>query len=336
MRATLFQVLQPMESRDVKGNRFPSVSRLIELDERAWCAQFHTSAREIAQKASCALPGQFWVGSGSLTWNNGGRCFTLLSEALVPAVEEARAVGLALMGSCPAWTVGGVARRLLAWLGPVQPHRACTDRALGGVPWSYRVCKPGAYENVALVDLKAAYHQALGRLPSLRLTWLPSGPIWHPMPAAERSRWADLYRACETVKPLRLVLLGNMVGGGRAPLCFVKGRALELRPHNGPFRSAGLAVVRAGYELCFLQAEESETAYANTDSVLLPRPALPRAWERWGYRWRIEAEGDADVRCLDVFKVGERMTAWYREGSRFALPFPATPRPDTLTLTAWH
>ncbi|MGH9206042.1 MAG: hypothetical protein ACRD1G_05725, partial [Acidimicrobiales bacterium] len=270
------------------------------------------------------------------TWNNGGKCLTLLDRSRAEAVSAARRVGETLMGSCKSWTVGGVARALLQWVGPPQPHRSCTDKALSGVPWSYRVCQPGTYENVALVDLKAAYHQGLARLPSIRLTWLPSGPVWHPMPAAERDRWNALLTAVAPAKPLRLVLLGNMVGGGQAPWCFCKGQRLAMKAQNGPFRSAGMAVVRAGYELCWLQAEEVQTVYANTDSVLMPRPARPRAWERWGYEWRLEAEGSADVRCLDVFRVGERMTAWYRQGSRFALALPATPSPPSLTLTAWH
>lgn len=325
-----------METRDLKGNAFPAVSGLFELSARCWAGEFHTSARDIAQRASRALPGQWWVGSGSVTWNNGGRCFTLLSRPLVDNVTQARAVAATLMGEVSAWTVGGIARKLLAWVGPPQAHLACTDKALGGVPWSYRVCRPGVYEESVLVDLVAAYHQALFRLPSIRLTWLPSGPIWHPMPAKERARWALLREACLTVKPLRLVLLGNMVGGGEAPWCFVKGERLGMKARHGPFRSAGLAAVRAGYELCYLQAAESATAYANTDSVLMSRPARPAAWDRWGYEWRIEAEGTADVRCLDVFKVGERQTAWYERGSRFTLPFPPTPPPPTLTLTAWH
>ncbi|MGH8276494.1 MAG: hypothetical protein ACRETH_07345, partial [Steroidobacteraceae bacterium] len=192
MRAAFLACLQPMESHDLKGSTYPTLTGLLEISERCWLADFHTSGREIAQRASRSLGGQWWVGAGAVTWNNGGKCLTLLDRSRAEAVSAARRVGETLMGSCKSWTVGGVARALLQWVGPPQPHRSCTDKALSGVPWSYRVCQPGTYENVALVDLKAAYHQGLARLPSIRLTWLPSGPVWHPMPAAERDRWNAL------------------------------------------------------------------------------------------------------------------------------------------------
>lgn len=314
----------------------PLVSHTLELGEGALAVTYGAPAAVVACEMSRHLGGQWWPGRGSVTWLNGRQATYILDFSRVPGVEEARKLAASLGAKTRSWTVGGVARSLLAWLGEKHPHTQSSERALGGLPPAYTYCAPGRYPGQSHVDLKAAYWQALCRLPSPVVTWLADGPCWHPLPPASKARWRDLLAGVAACKPIRVALNGCMLGSDGPPVCYHKGETLRVPPRPGHLQTAAKAVVRATYELCWLQREEAGACYANTDCVVMPAGQRPAVWDSVGYAYRIEAEGEADVCSLDVYKVGDKSTLWYDRGSRIAISAHASPPPPSLTYLSWH
>jgi hypothetical protein len=314
----------------------PAVSGVQAVAENALAARLNCGAGSLACALSVVLPGQWTVTGGGVVWVNGREVVYLVDWHQLPRVQEAR--GAAADLGCPvtSWTPGGVARKLLAWVGARQPHRRGQDHWLKALPWAYTRVEPGPAGESSLYDLESAYYAALCRLPSPHLDWLAGGPCWHPLNPAQEARWRALLGRVEPCKPLRLCLVGCMRGGGDSWVTYHQGQRLALRRQSGPLPTAALTVVRAVYELTALAAEAAGAKLANTDSVLLPQGERPRAWETYGYRYREVATGPAEVCSLAVYRVGDRQTVYYGQGSRFSFGPVRSPYPDRLSLAAWH
>lgn len=317
------------------AGRIP-LTQVQELDTGVWVATAGVAYHHLACALS-TLEGGMWIAAPqSLTWVNGRQACWLIDWRTWEAVRTAREACLKLGAPVRSYTLGGCARALLKWCGIQEKHWQCSQDALGGVPWAYHLVTPGTYRDMRLTDLTAAYHQVVERLPSPRLVWTADGPLWAPLVGQERERWSTLLSVAQGHKGLRTRLLGCMIGGGKGAVTYHRGQVLQNRPVPGPLVTAGLLVARTVYELCGLQAQEAGTVYANTDCVLTPAGAGRAVWDRYGYRYRTDAEGDAELVSLGVYRVGDKQTAWYGAGGRFPVPYPADPLPTPLTLTAWH
>lgn len=318
------------------GGRAPAAETPVEAARGVYLAPLHAGAAYVARELSKALPGQFWAAGRHLCWNRGGQMVYLLEPSLWPQIEAARSLATRLGVETESASLGGVARKLLSFVGPPARGYRTSEARIQTPGWGYRRCEPGRYAKGTLYDIEAAYFQALRRLPSYRVTWLETGPIWHPMTAEETARREAVESAISGHKGLRNVLIGAMMGSRNRAHVYAKGERLPIRLRFGPFRAAGLACARACYELTWEQATEGASPYSNTDCVFLHGTARPAIWERWGYLYRARAHGDADIRGLGCYQVGSLSTYWYASGSRLSRPTPGSPAPGTLTYRAWH
>lgn len=317
------------------GGRIP-LKQIQRLDTEAWAATADVSYHALARALSFVEGGLWIAGAQALTWVNGRQCCWLIDWRTWEAVRSAKEIAARLGVPVRSYTLGGCARALLKWCGIVERHWECSDVALGGYRWAYQQNEPGHYEGMALTDLAGAYHQVVSRLPSPRVVWTAEGPLWAPLVGEEAARWQTLLDVAAEHKGLRTRLLGCMIGGGSGALTYHRGQRVKLTTGAGPLKTAGLIVARTVYELCGLEAAASGAVYANTDCVVTPAGSARSVWDHYGYRYRVEAVGAADLVALGCYRVGDRQTAWYGVGGRFPVAYPADPLPARLTLSAWH
>lgn len=334
--AAILPTLEGLHWHTNDGQERACVTKARALEPNLIAAHVDGGSGTLAREASKANAGQWWVGNGAAICNRGGRVTYVVDWDTLPAVNDARSLATRLGLEPTAWTTGALCRQMLKWIGTDGPRSRAGEARLLCDVWGYRRCQPGSYAAQRLVDMSGAYWQAVCRLPSPRLSWLSTGPCWHPLTAEERDRWQTLLLALAACKPVRNALWGCMTGRDGEAGCWCKGEKLRMRSHPGPFRTAGLAVARAVYELCWLQAEEGHAVYANTDSLILHREHRLAVWDAYGYAWREKAEGDADIRAMDTYKVGAYATVWYHRGSRLSLGALNAPMPPSITLTEWH
>lgn len=291
---------------------------------------------EIARVLSLSSPGQWWAGQRSVTWVNGSNTRYLIDWSRLEDVLAARRLCEGL--SCPtrSWSVGGITRHLLGWLGPSPPCLASSERYLADVPAAYLSVRPGTYSAHRYLDLRAAYWQALCRLPSPVVTWTQDGPCWHPLGREAKGRWHAILEGVAGMKPLRVSLNGCMLGSTTPAVVWHRGERVRVPPRAGRYRTAGLAVVRATYEITHLQSEGAGAVFANTDCVIIPEETRPAVWDALGYQWREEARGTTEVYNPGSYRVGSKRTYYYDIGSRLATYNVNTPPPRSYTYRAWH
>jgi hypothetical protein len=324
-----------LECPDAGGMPVAALTRHVEVAEGVWEVELAAPSAHVARAASALHGGQWWGSASGVVHVQGRQVTYYLSPPVRRQVEAAREA-LASLGVPAGWTLSGCARRLLAWLGPPKRDLSCSRKALAGTLWGYHRLVAGLYPERVLYDLNGAYWQVLCRLPSLSLDWLPTGPVFHPEAPGCRGRLAAVKATLAPVKPLRLVLVGCMIGGGQRGQVFSRGVELHPARPQGPFPSAGRLIARTVYEITCWVAEEQESPFAHTDCVLLPPGERPALWDRLGYACGIRAQGEADIRNLGSFRVGTRQTVLYGRGSRFRLPVTQSPRPAAWTWPAWH
>lgn len=323
------------EPFDLLAGRIP-LTQVQGLADGVWVATAGVPYTALARALS-TVEGGLWIGAPqSLTWVNGRECCWLIDWRTWEAVRTARAAVEQLGAPVRSYTLGGCARALLKWSGLQQRHWGCSQAALGGVRWAYHLNQPGEYDGMVLNDLAGAYHQVVERLPSPKLTWAGDKPLWAPLVGQEAERWATLKAVARHHKGLRTRLLGCMIGGGQGAQTYHKGLLVKTRQQAGPLVTAGLLVARTVYELCGLEAAASAAVYANTDCVMARAGTKRSVWDAYGYAYRTEAEGAADLVSLGCYRIGDKQTAWYGAGGRYPVAYPADPLPERLTLTAWH
>ena len=267
----------------------------------------------------------------------------LLAQAIVQAITP---------GAALKWTLGGLARQLYAYVGPPQTSSFRTefqtpwanakryipgmaDRLLEGITYGYHQCRPGRYEYAEHYDVSGYYFSMLTRLKSLRLTVYETGFDWDPMLPEEWERWQQVLASVPAHKPLRNALAGAAAGAtwgaGKRAIAYsrIKGaapehkadpwpvRAYDLPRSSGPFRPAGLLLVRTGYEKtlqqCLEQGLTNPVLYSNIDSVIC-LPARVPVWERYGFSVKSLYSGPAHIIGRGNWKVGSYETKNYRGG----------------------
>jgi hypothetical protein len=262
--------------------------------------------------ASAQFGGQWWWSNDGCVWVVGRRRHYAVWEASLARVLRAREVARALGVDVQAWSVGGVARECLRWVGEREQAGDCGLRAVDG-RWHYYRVRTGVGEG-ALWDMDAAYYQMMLRLPSPHVLMLGARRwVWQAVGDAEMARWRALLAGVADYKLLRNALVGAMLGGGRV-VCAVGGEWRQVRTPHSAWAGTGAVVVRSVYELCGLAAMRGGAVYANTDCVLLEGDAHPRVWDAYGVLYSLRARGEYDVRGVGVYRVGELATVPYQRG----------------------
>lgn len=278
--------------------------------------------------------GQVWCGAGgSLCWVLGRHRAWLLREELEGVTLRARSVVEGL-GLEPSPTVGGCARALLSWVGSPRGYQGEGAWLMRGADWHYFRVEAGRYARQWLLDIDGAYYQMLCRMPSPAVhCWRDGSVRFGGVSGRQLQRWWAVLDAVRGEKVLRNSLIG--VGAGRedGAWVWVGGEVREVRLPADGWRVLAWLVVRTVYELCGAGCGEVGGRYANTDCVIGDVGRVPSCWERYGVRWSVRAEGDAEVYGVGVYRVGEVCTEWYRLGHR-PLSSVRTP-PPPLVYARW-
>jgi hypothetical protein len=125
-------------------------------------------------------------------------------------------------------------------------------------------------------------------------------------------------------KGLRNSIIGNMSGvssSGQGLWFYHLGQKRPGPKMVGPLRNAAALIVRTSYELCAEAVAETRAVYAMGDGIVVaydpndPDDGMPpQAWERHGLKVELRAEGEADIRSVGVYRVGEKKTKPYKFG----------------------
>ncbi|MCL6567284.1 MAG: hypothetical protein K6U09_12810 [Acidobacteriia bacterium] len=259
--------------------------------------------------ASAQYGGQWWWSNDGVCWVLGKRRAYALWDTRVDAVLRARGVAHELGVDVQAWSVGGVARECLRWVGEREQAGDCGLRAVDG-RWHYYRVRVGEGVGV-LWDMDAAYYQVLLRLPSPHVLMLGARRwLWQHVPSEQESRWRGLLGAVADYKLLRNACVGAMLGGGSV-VCAMGGEWRRLRTPVSAWAGTGAVVVRSVYEACGLASVRGGACYANTDCVLLDGDAVPAVWDDYGLLYSARARGAYDVRGVGVYRVGDVATQPY-------------------------
>jgi len=275
----------------------------------------------LALELSNRLPGNFYYsGRGSITWLNGSRSVTLIMDRAVDSVIDGRRIVEALTGSVHGWTIGQLAKELVAWIGP--PDRTSTRQAIASLKdyWKFCLCTPCTSGDAALYDLESCFYSILSRVKTVRPYFSTRGLLWLDAEnPAEETRFRLLVGAVKDHKALRNALIGAMVGGigETSSQYWHKGRMIPFKTIRGPRVELGAAVVRSAYEIVQLEAQASSAFYANTDSIIISGDKGPKIWPMAGLPFRLLARGEADVQAFGQYRVGHKATKSYNPGSGF-------------------
>ena len=312
----------------------------VELGQNVYAATPTQGWRAAARELAGRLPGQILPGAGC-SWRMGARTDgVLIDHRNRTRIDAARDIQREVMGADNlAWSVGGVARRMLAWAATPQPYPREQERGHAerlyepGEDIGYHSCAPGWYEEAELWDVSACYATLLRRLPSLRVTVTPQKRLlWHRMGAEERDRWQEVLSAVWDHKTLRNALWGTCLGSYKRQYAYANdgpGACRIIRPvfGPGPFRPAALVVARTAKELCAEESCNISSIYGTIDSVMSPAyNRLPAVWRRVGLECSVKHRGKAHVCARGTWAFwGEssgallHATIPYQRGSREAI-----------------
>lgn len=317
------------------GTQAKTCSTLAEIDDRAFSVEMPSGCDAFARLMSGELGGQWWVGCGAVTWVCGRTVTWFLIPPRVPQVEPARRVLRELGIEDAPWTIGGCARKLLKPLGEPERWTALVEQINTGAAWGYHHVEPGRYPDDELWDLSSAHYQLLKRLPSPRLAPYGSRLYWHPLVGEAADWWEKVLLAIGPVKALRNAMVGAMMGSSDGATRYCHGEKMPFHGPRGPYRAAGLLVVRSCYELTALQATATASHYANTDCVMVPRGSSLDVWNRYSLPYRKQAEGASHVVALGVYRCGSKATRCYDPMLRLQDAACSMPVPSRLYHREW-
>lgn len=307
----------------------------------------------VAREIAALLPGIVIPSTShtqhGLTWQNGGGGphGSLIEPGRVLEVRSAQGVVRQLIPNAPErWTMGGLARQLFEYVGPAEDSRwhkhncmnTGPDRMLKDITFGYQYVAPGIYEDAVYHDCAAYYFTMFAAMPSLRPIYTPEGILWPLAPDGEDRRWREVLCAVELHKPLRNTLAGVAMGSYKRIRAYARegerAKLFTLPGSAGPRRTAGLLLVRTGYELTFDTSRQSNTIYSRIDGIMTLGPRFP-AWEKYGFSVKIEHSGAAEICQLGSYKVGEYETKHYKNGLREYKPLHGVNDPPAVRYGNW-
>lgn len=299
----------------------------VEAYPRLWTAYPAESWQKACEWYSQRLGGQWWPKKDGLTWVEGSRVSWIVEPSQLGPIVGAQQIAQSFGLDCGA-SVGSAARALLRYCGdPQYPYKGSL-MLTSGTGDAYVECTPGIYADATLWDCKSYYYSILRRLPTWRLAVRTDGRLdFFGDGPGEADRRAAVLAAVATHKQLRNALVGCMTGRKKGSPYYHAGRQKLHRGGPGLFRGAGLLVRRVAWELTRTASVESDSKLSNTDCVLTTGGQYPGIWDEYDLVVEKRQEGEADVCCPVIYRIGPHETEWYRRGSRFRLaePRPASP-----------
>jgi hypothetical protein len=273
-------------------------------DERHGCIITNVPPKDGARRLSTVLPGMVFIGSSHISWASGSYAVAVHTGDTWERLQPVRMASQAITGEPGRFGVGACARHVAAWLGPPEPTNPRLRQYVGD--WHYQRCRPCQIPQAYQFDLSACYFNLLRRVPTLRPVFAGDDVFWLHTDDSEAARFARLVDAVSDCKQLRNALIGAFYGGSEQTY-LRQGKAKRFR--TAPGSRAGLAavIVRTAYEITQMQADLSDAAYANTDSVI---SECDRAgfWSDIGMPYVLGAAGPANIQAIGKYCVGEKKT----------------------------
>lgn len=169
---------------------------------------------DLAYLLSEVFPGQFWVGSNSISWVNGGKPSLYFAPlGRLEGIIEARGICARLTGlpdeKIPC-SSAGVARKMLEWVNIRQMTARALDFIGAKDSWQYQHCDPIDLPNAYLWDIQSCYFSLLQRAYSPKVIWLNGRLHWCPISTEEHDRWDKMLLAAAPHKGIRNSFIGLM------------------------------------------------------------------------------------------------------------------------------
>lgn len=306
-----------------------------EVAEGLWACRALEGWPRLAQELSHTNPGQWHPKPKGLTWQVSRRAAWIVDPAMVRTILDAVCIVKGIGLTC-GYSIGSAARALLKWIGPGQPDLSCADALFEDAEVGYHDCRPCTFPHGILWDVSSCYYRIWCRLPSLRCYVVPGeGVRWLGMERAELRRREQVADLVAAHKGLRNALYGCMLGAQAGRTYYHRGEARRAPRMPGLFRSGGLVIARAAWEVCRDGSEEVDSVYSNTDCVLSLDGAYPSIWESYGLDVTIKGEGPGEVCARGVYVCGEATTEWYGPGGLYREPVDRAPPPTTRYARGW-
>lgn len=290
--------------RDFGAMNFQTISSecvSVNYLDRRWC-------KELSER----FGGNFFVGRGGhITWQCGRNSVKVINERNLPMIEDARDIAVQLVGDPCGWTIGSIARKLVAWIGSAGDLPTTLARRNVIDCWSFKKCNPCTMELGTMYDLDSCFFTILTRAVTLRPRFTTKGLIWTSPEDGEEQRFRELLEAVKGHKLLRNAIIGAMVGGSKSK-AFAKGKSHTFWTNRGPRVELGAAVVRTAYELTMLETNALGAVYANTDAVIVPGDVEPKIWKAAALPYKIVDRGEAVIQGIGLYKIGNTVTKAYR------------------------
>lgn len=308
------------------GARLPVTEQ---LSSRAYLIKLPANVDLTACRLSLENNGDFWSGRQAITWHCGNRTVTLLYEGAERAREHRTAVQELIGGELKphVWTLGQLARLVIRYIGITNRGCRFSREVLQECGYTYMYCNPTVAEQGVMWDKTGAYWNLLKRLKSPLLTISPHGPIWRKIPSETEERWNRVKIHLEPYKQLRNALVGAMIPGDTA-YCWRAGEKIRrIIKGDTAIYDTGVLIIRTNHEQTQEQVRAlgDDCCYANNDSVCALNGRTPDLWQATALPFRVTekegklALGDVDVRMMNVWRVGEFRTEYYRPGSSRAV-----------------
>ncbi len=322
---------------------------------------------ELAATLSLNLPGQFWVGSNSISWVNGGKPTMYLAPVQrVEGIREARQVCKKLTNEYDdkiPCSISGCARKMLEWVAIRQQTARSLDFISNQDTWAYQHCDPKEVPQGYFWDMTSCYFSLLRRAPSPKVLFMGDKLVWCEITKDERARWGKMLEVAAPHKGIRNSFIGQMYAGNDG-LFFSSGRPnknyskqenylrdpnsgtiyqtgthldaqaglkdeqAKLRQKPGPLRPLACLIVRSAYELCAMAAKEQKAFYANTDGIISEVPHSPLVWGRYGVKSSLKGRPNAAYRiCWYNSPDNEYEKAHLRKEAKAGRPLPRSKVP---------
>lgn len=222
-----------------------------------WAAGWAALARELV----IGLGGQARItAKRGISWQAGQVVHGyLLEPGIIPDIQQAQAaISPIAPGASAYWSMGKLARLCLEYAGGGTSKTGyycnSAERLLDGIDYGYQEVKPGEFQNCRYFDVSGYYYSILKRLPTLKLRLCGDRILWPCDTTGDAERWQEVLSIIAPHKALRNTLAGSAAGSRKATGFWkwnkITGRG-EWQPLGampGPARTAGLLVVRTGWE----------------------------------------------------------------------------------------
>jgi len=271
-----------------------------------------TALYTIAEELSKAFPVQAFYSESSLCLKQGSRSLWIVPQEHKRSMLSARDVVAYLganKGKEPPFGIGACCRLLLDWLGADQDT---PDFSREVEHTQYKAAIPGYYpQDHFYCDLQGAYWEVVKRMPSPFVYQTPRGPKFAKPSAEIAARWETLKKQCGDCKPLRLAMVGRMLGGSSAR-CFWKGLPQPGRGiGRGKLAPAARLAISAVFELTMAAFESTPSAcYANVDCIVSQSPKV-ELWDSYGFPYKVKHRGDTTIQAIGAYKIGEYESGLY-------------------------